>query len=176
MSDDDFDDRPSKSARKRAAHAAQDLGTRLIELSDADLLALDLPEPLLDAVREARRLTSRAALARQRQFIGKLMRGIDTAAIEAALDSRAGASAAESELLKRIERWRERLIAEGDAALDALEATHAPIDRAGLASLAAGARNARGSPAARTTASRALFRALRALISRPAAPADRIPR
>lgn len=166
MSDDDFDDRPSKSARKRAAHAAQDLGAQLIGLREADLAALELPEPLLDAVREARRLTSRAALARQRQYIGKLMRHIDTAEIEAAIAARAGASAADSEMLKRVERWRERLLAEGDAALDALEAAQAPIDRAGLAALLATARDARTSPAARTAASRALFRALRSLISR----------
>lgn len=166
MSDDDLDDRPSKSARKRAAHAAQDLGTRLIGLRETDLLALELPDPLLDAVREARRLTSRAALARQRQYIGKLMRHIDTAGIEAAIAARAGMSAAGSELLKRVERWRERLIAEGEAALEALEAAHAPIDRAGLSVLLAAARNTHGSPAARTTAARALFRALRELISR----------
>ncbi|MCC7079635.1 MAG: DUF615 domain-containing protein [Burkholderiales bacterium] len=166
MSDDDFDDRPSKSARKRAAHAAQDLGARLIGLRDADLAALELPDPLLDAVREARRLTSRAALARQRQYIGKLMRHIDTAGIEAAIATRAGMGAADNELQKRVERWRERLLAEGEAALDALEATHAPIDRAGLGVLLAAARKPQGSPAARTTAARALFRALRELISR----------
>ncbi|GMV32115.1 MAG: hypothetical protein AMXMBFR59_42400 [Rhodanobacteraceae bacterium] len=166
MSDDDFEDRPSKSARKRAAHAAQDLGARLIGLRDADLAALELPDPLLDAVREARRLTSRAALARQRQYIGKLMRHIDTAGIEAAIATRAGLSAAGSELQKRVERWRERLLAEGDAALDALEAAHAPIDRAGLRVLLTAAHNTHGNPAARTTAARALFRALRELISR----------
>ncbi len=170
MSDDDFDDRPSKSARKRAAHAAQDLGARLIELREADLAALGLPEPLLDAVREARRLTSRAALARQRQYIGKLMRHIDADGIEAAIAARAGTTAAESEMLKRVERWRERLIAEGDGALDALEAEHAPIDRAQLAPLLAAARNANVSPVTRITASRALFRALRGLISRPSIP------
>ncbi|HQX79338.1 MAG TPA: ribosome biogenesis factor YjgA [Steroidobacteraceae bacterium] len=166
MPDDDFDDRPSKSARKRAAHAAQDLGARLIGLREADLAALGLPGPLLDAVREARRLTSRAALARQRQYIGKLMRQIDTAGIEAAIAAHAGVSAIESEMLKRVERWRERLLAEGDAAFEALEAAYAPIDRAGLGALLATARNTHGSPVARTTASRALFRALRRLISR----------
>jgi len=165
MSDDDFDDRPSKSARKRAAHAVQDLGTRLIALRESELAALDLPEPLADAVREARRLTSRAALARQRQFIGKLMRRIDAAAIEAALAARAQATAADSELQKRIEHWRERLIVEGGAALDALEASHPLVDRAQLATLASAARNEHASPASRTTASRALYRALRALMS-----------
>jgi ribosome-associated protein len=70
-------ERPSKSARKRAAHAAQDLGEELIRLSDAELEALALPEQLIDAVRLARRISSRGGGARQRQFIGKLMRTID---------------------------------------------------------------------------------------------------
>jgi 5-(carboxyamino)imidazole ribonucleotide mutase len=80
------DDRPpSKSARKRAALAAQKLGEELVLLKDADLQALDLPEPLTEAIRAARSIRSRAALARQRQYIGKLMREIDPEPIEAAL-------------------------------------------------------------------------------------------
>ena len=57
--DDDRYDKPSKSQRKRDAHRLQDLGEELIELRDAELVALDLPEILVEAVREARRTTSR---------------------------------------------------------------------------------------------------------------------
>jgi ribosome-associated protein len=42
---------------------------------------------LLDAVREARRIKARGGLARQKQYIGKLMRDLDTEAIEDALQS-----------------------------------------------------------------------------------------
>jgi 5-(carboxyamino)imidazole ribonucleotide mutase len=87
------DDRPSKSARKRAALAAQKLGEELVLLKDADLQALDLPEALTAAIREARRIRSRAAGARQRQYIGKLMREIDPAPIHAALAARTNKSA-----------------------------------------------------------------------------------
>ena len=79
---------PSKSARKREAAAAQDLGTRLIALKESELAALDLPETLFDAILLAKRITSRGGLARQRQYIGKLMRDIDPAPIEAALECR----------------------------------------------------------------------------------------
>jgi 5-(carboxyamino)imidazole ribonucleotide mutase len=85
--------RPSKSARKRDAHAAQRLGEQLIELKDAELDALDLPEPLADAIREARGIRSRGAGARQRQYIGRLMRDIDVDALRAALDARRDAAA-----------------------------------------------------------------------------------
>ena len=83
-------DRPSRSSRKRAAEALQKLGERLVELRESELVALDLPEELLDAVRDARRLGHTPALARARQYIGKLMRQIDTAPIERALAERAG--------------------------------------------------------------------------------------
>lgn len=79
------DDRPSKSSRKRAAHAAQAMGERLITLREAELERLALPEPLLTAVREARRIRSHGGLSRQKQYIGKLMREIDLAPLEAAL-------------------------------------------------------------------------------------------
>jgi 5-(carboxyamino)imidazole ribonucleotide mutase len=81
-------DRPSKSARKRAALAAQKLGEELVLLKDPELQALDLPEPLTEAVRAARSIRSRAASARQRQYIGKLMREIDPEPIVAALAAR----------------------------------------------------------------------------------------
>jgi ribosome-associated protein len=82
-----LDDRPSKSSRKRAAHAAQALGERLIALKETDLARLPLPETLLDAVREARRIKARGGLSRQKQYIGKLMRDLDTAAIEDTLEN-----------------------------------------------------------------------------------------
>ena len=76
---------PSKSARKREAHALQKLGEELVKMRQADLDRLPLPENLREAIDEARRLTNRGALSRQRQYIGKLMREADVAPIEAAL-------------------------------------------------------------------------------------------
>lgn len=80
------DERPSKSSRKRAAHAAQALGERLIQLKESEWAKLPLPDTLLDALRAAKRIKARGGLARQKQYIGKLMRELDTAAIEAALE------------------------------------------------------------------------------------------
>jgi ribosome-associated protein len=77
---------PSKSARKREAIALQKLGERLVKMRPEDLATLPLTEPLVEAITEARRLTSRGALGRQHQYIGKLMRDVDVAALEAALE------------------------------------------------------------------------------------------
>ena len=55
--DSSYDERPSKSARKRQSDDLQALGEALIELSDSELDALPLPEQLRDAVLLARRIT-----------------------------------------------------------------------------------------------------------------------
>jgi ribosome-associated protein len=156
---------PSKSARKRAAHAAQALGESLLQLRDAELDALALPPELAEAIRTARRIRSRAAGARQRQYIGKLMRALDLGPIRAALAARSERSARERERSRRIESWRERLIAEGEAALTELARWYPDIDRAEWAARVAGARTERARADAGGVAARQLFRALRALFA-----------
>ena len=69
--------KPSKSARKRAYLALQQLGEELITLRDDDLETVPLDEDLLEAVHEARRIRKRGALRRQKQYIGKLMGRLD---------------------------------------------------------------------------------------------------
>ena len=165
------DDRPpSKSSRKRAAHAAQELGERLIALREKDLAELPLPEILADAIRLARRLKSHGGLSRQRQYISKLMRDIDTAPIEAALASGSRDSAQETERFRRLEVWRDRLLAEGETALADLEAFRGNIDHALLARLVARARAAEPGSPARTLAARELFKALRSQLETAGEP------
>lgn len=173
MQDDEesqeFGERPSKSARKREAAAAQHLGTQLIALKESDLRALDLPEPLFDAIMLAKRITARGGLARQRQYIGKLMRDLDLAPIEAALDAKSRGAAIDAEKHKRVEAWRARLLAEGPAALDELLQLRPEADRKSLQLLISKATGARVDSGSREAASRELFRTLRTLF-------DSIPR
>ena len=68
---------PSKSQRKRDAHAVQALGVQLVALSAAQLARLDLPEALYEAVVAAQRMHSHGARTRQMQYIGKLMRQLE---------------------------------------------------------------------------------------------------
>jgi ribosome-associated protein len=156
-------DRPSKSQRKRDADAAQALGTRLIELKETELRALELSEALLDAILLAKRITSRGGLARQRQYIGKLMRDIDLAPIESALGQKSRDDAFEGERHKRIEAWRTRLLAEGPAALDDLLKWSPGADRKALQVLITKATSQRVDSGSRDSASRELFRTLRSL-------------
>jgi len=156
-------DGPSKSQRKRDADDAQALGTRLIALKEADLQALDLPEILFDAIVLAQRITARGGLARQRQYIGKLMRGIDLAPIEAKLGEQSRQAKFESEKHKRVEAWRARLLTEGAPALDELLKWCPDADRKSLQTLIAKATGARVDSGTREAASRELFRTLRGL-------------
>jgi ribosome-associated protein len=163
---DELDDRPSKSERKRNAHEAQKLGEQLIQLRELDLKAFDLPESLYDALVEARRLTSRHALVRQRQLIGKLMRGVDLDPIRATLASRGEKAAQETQRFKRVEHWRDRLIANGVPALDELMQLRPGMDRGEWLARVAAATAERQKLGTGGPATRELFRQLRALLDR----------
>jgi ribosome-associated protein len=154
---------PSKSARKRAASEAQQLGELLIGLPDAELVPLALPEPLLQAIREARRIVSRSAGARQRQYIGRLMREVDTARIRALLEERSLRSAREAQRFRELEAWRERLLAQ-PAALDELERAHPGLERTAWQAAILAARAERDGARA-SGAGRTLFRMLRELLA-----------
>ena len=105
-------DGPSKSQRKRDSHALQDIGTQLVELSAAQLKRIDMPENLRIAITEAQRTRSHEGLRRQMQYVGKVMRGIDTAPLTEALDAIHGRSARAVAREQMLERMRERLIAD----------------------------------------------------------------
>ena len=72
---------PSKTQRKRDAHAVQALGVHLVALSAAHLARLALPEILHEAVLAAQRMRSHGARMRQLQYIGKLMRQLEPTTI-----------------------------------------------------------------------------------------------
>ena len=112
----DDQERPSKTQRKQAMHDLQALGTRLVELNDAQLGAVGLDERLREAVIEARRIRGHEARRRHLQFVGKLMREVDPEPIRAWFAALDGESAAAIAAHARVERWRERLL-ESDAAL-----------------------------------------------------------
>lgn len=112
-------DDQSRTDLKRESTELQKLGEDLLTLR-ADLLArLDLSEKFKDALLEAKRITNFEGKRRQMQFIGKLMRKLEPevlGAVKKALDEEATGSAADNLVLHQAEIWRDRLIAEEDAA------------------------------------------------------------
>jgi ribosome-associated protein len=104
--------RLSKSARKREAASLQELGVKLSTLPDQEIKALGLPDSLFVALRDLRRLPSHGAQVRQRQYIGKLMRGIDPEPVLAKLAERKLRHDVEIRHFQQIEKWRDRLLSE----------------------------------------------------------------
>jgi len=158
------DEGPSKSQRKREAEELKDLGEQLVRLPEPDLARLPLPERLRDAIELARRITAHGGAARQRQLIGKLLRHSDVTEIRAAIEAQQIDQRLASREFHRIETWRNRLVAEGAPAIEALLATETGLDAARLRSLVETARHdaALGRPPA---ASRELFRWLRTALA-----------
>lgn len=160
--DDDFEERPSKSQRKRDSDELQALGEALIELSAAELDALPLPDKLRDAIELAKRITAHGGLYRQKQFIGKLMRKLDATPIREALEVRRQRHRTDVLRFKQLETWRSRLLQDPDA-LAAFLDEYPHADRAGLERLIATARHeqAHDRPPA---AARELLRVLRSVV------------
>lgn len=156
MSDEEFDDEPSKSARKRDAQRLQALGQQLAQLNDEQRATLPLPELLAKAIADYRRIKAHEAKRRQSQYIGRLMRSLDTTELENALAGIERNNAAARFAHHETERWRDRLIAH-DSELTAYIALHPTVDRSRLRALIRAARGRADDP----TAFRALFRYLR---------------
>jgi ribosome-associated protein len=119
--------RPSKSARKRAMTELQDLGKELVALSVDQIKKIDMPEDLRTAVRDAQRITQHEAHRRQLQYIGKLMRGIDPEPLQAALDEINGVSAAATARMHALERLRTRFL-EDEKVIGEIAAAHPDAD------------------------------------------------
>lgn len=162
-SGDADDPRPSKSARKREAASLQELGVQLSTLPDQEIAALGLPDSLFIALRDLRRLPSHGAQVRQRQYIGKLMRGIDPQPVLDKLAEGKRRHDLEVRHFQQIERWRDRLLTDPIAGVGELQAAYPKVDRRALEKLlekAARERIEQRSPAG----ARELFAFLRQLL------------
>lgn len=149
----------SKTKRKEAMHALQDIGKELVKLPANKLEKLNLPDDLRRAVEDCRRFTKHEAIRRQLQYIGKLMRSVDEEPIARQLAAWKGETDEEKAQLHRIERWRDRLI-EDDEVLTLFLNEHPKVDATQLRQLI---RNARHEAASNKPpkSSRAIFRLVR---------------
>ncbi len=156
---------PSKTKIKKQMHDLQDLGEELVGLGKDQLAQLDIPESLRDAIKEIHRIKKFGAIRRQMQYIGKLMRDIDTAPIIAKLNTWKGTSQQHIGYMHQLERWRERLL-EGDAALTELLAAYPQTDVQRLRTLIRNTLKEReaGKPAKNY---REIFQVLRETIAEP---------
>jgi ribosome-associated protein len=153
----------SKTKLKAEADAQQELGVRLTELPKDRLLKLNLPEDVVTAILDTKKITANGAIRRHRQYLGRLMREIDTAPITEQLARWEGKHTAENAYFHGLERWRDRLINDANA-LSEFMALHPAIDSQQLRTLI---RNAQKELAADKPpkSSREIFRLLREITS-----------
>jgi len=159
----DEHERPSKSQRKREMAALQETGVQLVELNADQLAQVELPERLLDAVLEARRIRDFEGRRRQLQYIGKLMREVDPAPIRAKLEQWQGTARTHTAQQHGVERWRDQLLTD-ESALALFAADHPGCDLQRLRSLIASVKRDQdlGRPPKNY---RELFRALRDIVA-----------
>ncbi|RQW61568.1 ribosome-associated protein [Vibrio viridaestus] len=111
----------SKTEMKNDMTALQKLGEELVALKPAVLEKFPLPDDLYTAIKDAQRF-NKEARRRQLQYIGKLMRNIDPEPIQAALDKLRNKHSQATAALHKLEALRDRIVEEGDTAVeDALE-------------------------------------------------------
>ncbi len=157
---------PSRSQNRREALEVLALGEKLVSLTEAQLSKLPVPDSLLPHIRDCKRITANIAHKRQLAYLAKQMRREDDDVLDAirdALEEDGEAARREVAAMHRVESWRERLIADGDAALAQLLDEYPTANRQHLRQLVRGAldeRNKNKPP----RQFRELYRELRELI------------
>lgn len=149
----------SRAQQKRDHQAIQALGKSLVEAPDKLLSKLELPEAVDLAVKLGRKL-QRGALQRHLRHLATLLEHADAEAIRARLEALQVPQREAVRRLHLLEAWREKLLHEGDRALDALCTVNRELDVQHLRQLVRNARATGGTPDPR--GARALFKFLSA--------------
>ncbi|MBR9728761.1 ribosome biogenesis factor YjgA [Shewanella intestini] len=126
----------SRTEFKKESEDAQALGMKLIALSKTQLDKMELDEFLYDAVLKTKTIKQKTeAYRRHLQYIGKLMRGFDHEPIEATLAKVLNKNNNEAARVQIIEKLRDRLLAEGDNAIQELLNDNPQLERQKLRQL-----------------------------------------
>jgi ribosome-associated protein len=155
----------SKSERKREVTALQELGERLLEFSQEQLNNLGISQELQEALVLVKTLKSHGARRRQMQYIGVLMRRIDTEPIKQAIDDMDRGQKHKARAFQQLERMRDSLVEGDDAVIEEISSRFPDAD---IQKLRQFVRNARKEKKENQSPkhSRALFRYLRELAAK----------
>jgi ribosome-associated protein len=160
--DQDQYDGPSKSQVKRDLHALQAMAEQMVSLPRAELERLNLGEATWVAIDETARIKDIRALRRHYKRIANCLARENTEPLHDLLAARDQKAREASTRHHQLERWRSRLIEEGDAALTEFLDANPDADRQQLRTLVRAAQRdtERGKP----DAPRKLFRLLREVV------------
>ena len=119
----------SKSQRKREAQEVADLAEALVQAKPGVLAKVPVPDEIAADLALARKISSHIAKRRQILFLAKKMRQIDLEPIRAALEPDEQTHRQQVAQMHYVERWRERLLNDGDEAVTAFIDAHPETDR-----------------------------------------------
>lgn len=145
--------------------ALQELGKRLSELPEESLRGMALPRELEDALLLAKTMKSREARRRHLQYIGALMRRVDSEPIQQAYEDLFHFKGREIRAFQEAERWRDELMNGNDSVIDLIADRFPGIDRQEISSLVNSARTEQATGGKRYY--RELFRYLREISGDP---------
>ncbi|CAK6489008.1 hypothetical protein PANNVG_00426 [Pantoea sp. Nvir] len=124
----------SKSEIKRDAEELKRLGAELVDLGKNALEKIPLDEELLAAIELAQRI-KKEGRRRQLQLIGKMLRSRDVDPIRQALDKLKNRHNQQVALFHKLEALRDRLVEQGDDAMNDVIALYPHADRQQLRSM-----------------------------------------
>ena len=162
--DDSLQQPPSKSALKRRMLALQQLGESLVGLNEKQLARVPIADERLSrAIRETRQIRSNSARRRHMQFIGKLMRNTDAEKIQQQYDDYLKSKNSQAEAFHQLEKWRDRILKEGDNAINDIMRQYENFERSRLRQLVRNAASEAGKNQSPKSA-RQLFQYLKEVI------------
>ncbi len=163
QNDHDDQDWVSKSQLKRDSKDLQSLGKKLAAFNPDQLARVPLNDKMLDAIALAHKLShKRGALKRHFQFIGKILRSLDVEPIITAVEAIENTDSSNKLIFKKLEYWRDRIVAEGDPAINECCEQNENMDRQKLRQLA---RNHKQAPSdeKKTRFARLIFKEVQAV-------------
>jgi ribosome-associated protein len=140
---------------------------RLLGLPPSDVKAMPMSGEVVDGLADLRRLkamASKGGYRRKRLRVAGLLRVEDLDAVRSAMPEGGNISPREL-ILQQVERWRTRLLAEGDPVVEELVGQYPEVDRQRLRQLVRQAKKGSVEPGERSPkAYRELFSVLRELL------------
>lgn len=157
---DQHEDRPSRTQMKKHMAALQAMGDELAALSTDQIRKAGLPPQLEKEILFAKTLKKHEAKRRHSQYVGKLMRDVDTGSIRTYLDDVRSGRTATTKEFHQVEQWRDALVDGDDALMGELFEKFPDMDGQRFRQLVRNARKERAT-GAKPKAFRELFRLLR---------------
>ena len=121
----------SRTQIKNAANAVRELGEQVATMTDTEIKKLNFPDKFADAIFLLKSMDKGPALKRQKLFIGKMLRQDEPLLIEikAKLAERDVKTKTQNAHFQKLEQWRDRMIADGDSALNEFMVHYPQADR-----------------------------------------------